>query len=65
MKKAKIDDQKLIETAVKILLEKLGPVETSRFLSLQNHEKHDAVKRHHNWQAGLQKEEFFKEIFGN
>ena len=34
MKKIMDDNQKLVEKAVNILLEKLGPVEASRFLAM-------------------------------
>jgi len=49
---------------VGILMDKLGPVETSRFLAMHQAGKLDSVKRHHRWQSELDKEDFFKEIFG-
>jgi hypothetical protein len=57
------DNQKLIELAVGALLDKLGPVETNRFLSLNSQSRMDSVKRHHNWQSKLDKEEFFAKVF--
>ena len=45
-------------------MDKLGPVETSRFLAMHQAGKLDSVKRHHLWQSELDKEDFFKEIFG-
>jgi len=64
MKKKIIDNNsELIEKAVGILMDKLGPIETNRFLSLHQAGRIDSVKRHKIWQEQLNKEDFFKEIF--
>ena len=63
MKKIMDDNQKLVLKAVDILMDKLGPVEASRFLAMHQAGKLDSVKRHRLWQAELDKEDFFKEIF--
>ena len=57
------DNNELIQKAVSILLEKLGPADTNRFLTILPHERMDSVKRHQTWQASLNKKAFFKEIF--
>ena len=60
---ATMSDEQLVEKAVSVLVREIGPVETGRFLSMP-HQKHlDSVKRHHKWQAGLDKEEFFSKLF--
>ncbi len=38
-------------------------LETSRFLSIAGKRRMESVKRHHQWQAKLDKEKLFKEIF--
>lgn len=58
-----IDEDKLVEKAIKILMEHLGPVETKRFLSLTPKKRMDSIKRHRLWQARLDKKSFFDEIF--
>lgn len=58
-----IKEEELLKEAIKILLEKLGPVETNRFLSLPVQKRVESVKRHHLWQAILDKEKFYSEIF--
>lgn len=58
-----INEEELFNRAIKILTEKLGPVETSRFLSIVNQKRTESVKRHQLWQSKLNKEKLFKEIF--
>jgi hypothetical protein len=57
-------EDQLIKDAIDILMEKLGPVETSRFLSLPAKKRVESLKRHHAWQAALDKDTFFKGVFG-
>lgn len=63
--KAKVfsDEEKLITKAVDVLFKELGPVEASRFLSLPKSKRMDSVKRHRLWQAQLQPEGFFDDVF--
>jgi len=62
MKKSQyINEDQLIKKAIDILMEKLGPVETSRFLTKKRIE---SVKRHRLWQSRLDKDFFFKKVFG-
>ena len=58
-----INEEQLISKAVDALISKLGPVETNRFLSLMKKKRVESVKRHHQWQAKLNKEQFFETIF--
>lgn len=57
------DEEQLITKAVDILIKELGPVEASRFLSLPKKKRTESVKRHRQWQARLQQEEFFDRVF--
>jgi hypothetical protein len=59
-----IPEDQLISRAIDVLIERLGPVETSRFLTLPRQQRLESVKRHHQWQATLQKDAFFDTIFG-
>ena len=59
-----MDEEKLVTTAVDVLIERLGAVEASRFLSLPKKKRVESVKRHLMWQSKLEKNEFFKKVFG-
>ena len=66
MKKSKlISQEKLLEQGIEILLDRLGPVETNRFMSIPHKKQIESVKRYHQWQSKLEKESFFDEIFGS
>jgi hypothetical protein len=60
-----ISEDKLLQQVIEILLEKLGPVETNRFLSLPAKKRMESVKRHQMWQSKLDKNKFFNDVFGN
>jgi len=62
-KSAFINEEQLISRAIDALVSKLGPVETHRFLSLMKKKGVDPVKRHHQWQAKLNKKQFMEAIF--
>ncbi|MCD6129969.1 MAG: hypothetical protein J7J10_03340 [Deltaproteobacteria bacterium] len=65
MKAAKyIDEDTLIEESIKALMEKIGPVETIRFMNIPRKKRIESVKRHREWQKLLDKDKFFEEIFG-
>ena len=66
MKQSKflIEDM-LIQQVIDVLMDKLGPVETMRFLSLPVKKKVESVKRHRIWQSKLEKDKFFNAVFGN
>jgi hypothetical protein len=56
-------EEQLITKAINLLMEKLGPVETSRFLSLPREKRIESVKRHRLWQSRLVKDELFAKVF--
>ena len=66
MKAAKyMDENMLIKRSIDILIDNLGPVETIRFLNLPRKKRIESVKRHRKWQKTLDKDKFFREVFGN
>jgi hypothetical protein len=60
-----LSEEALVQRAIEVLLETLGPVETLRFLALPVKQRTESVKRHREWQAQLEKEPFFNEVFGD
>lgn len=58
-----IKEDKLLTQGIDILMEKLGPIETNRFLSLPLQKRIESVKRHQKWQLALKKEKFFGDVF--
>lgn len=58
-----LNEETLIQRAIEVLMETLGPVETARFLSLSEKQRIESVKRHRAWQSQLEKEQFFNEVF--
>ena len=60
-----IKDEKLLKQGVDILMEKLGPIETSRFLSFPPQKRIESVKRHQKWQSKLDKNKFLDDLFGS
>ncbi len=59
-----LSEEQLIRQAMDILIEKLGILNATRFLALKQQNKLDAVARHQEWQAHLNKDQFFQQIFG-
>ncbi len=59
-----MDEEAVIEKAVKVLMEELGPVETIRFINLPKRKRLESVRRHREWQKTLNKDGLFNEIFG-
>ncbi len=59
-----LQEEEMIRRAVQALLETLGPIETSRFLTLPRTPRLESVLRHQVWQEGLDKEQFFDQVFG-
>jgi len=53
----------LIRQATDALVDKLGIMEATRFLTLKHQGGLESVERHQLWQSGLNKEEFFDEVF--
>jgi transposase-like protein len=59
-----MDENTLIKKSIKLLMDKMGPVETIRFLNIPREKRIETIKRHREWQKNLDKDEFFNEIFG-
>lgn len=59
-----LSEGQLIKQAIDVLMEKLGPVETNRFLSLPAEKRVESLKRHRIWQSKLDKDIFFEDVFG-
>lgn len=58
-----LTEEKNIQRALGALMKALGPVETIRFLTLPRQRRLDAVRRHRQWQAKLNKQQFFGDVF--
>jgi hypothetical protein len=59
-----LKDEEVIERGVAALIKALGPIETSHFFHLQREGRVESVKRHRRWQAGLDQDQFFDQVFG-
>jgi hypothetical protein len=57
-------EEEMVNRALDALMSALGPVEATRFLTLPRKRILDSVARHHHWQAGLDKDRFFDQVFG-
>ena len=60
-----IKDEKLLKQGVDILMEKLGTIETSRFLSFTPQKWIESVKRHQSGNPNSSKKEFLNNSFGS
>ena len=60
-----MNEEQLIKKAVQVLVREFGSVEASRFLSIPQHKREDSLKHHETWQKGLNKEEFFNDVFSD
>lgn len=60
-----ISEENLFKKAVDILMDKLGPVETTRFLAMPAKKRMESVKRHRLWQGKLDKNKFFSDVFSD
>ena len=58
-----LTEEQLIHQATDALIDKLGLMEATRFLSLKHQGRLESVERHRLWQSGLDKQEFFDEVF--
>jgi len=59
-----MNEDKVLEKGIEVLMKELGPVETVRFLNIPRDKRIESVKRHRDWQKSLNTDEFVKEIFG-
>lgn len=60
-----LPEEELVRRGVEALVQALGPVETTRFLTLTPQRRLDVVQRHRQWQDTLVKEQVFDEVFGD
>jgi hypothetical protein len=58
-----MDENTLIRKSIEVLMEKIGPVETIRFINIPRKKRLESVRRHREWQKMLDKEKFFDEVF--
>ena len=56
-------EEQLIRQATDALIDNLGIMEATRFLTLKHQGRLESVERHQLWQNGLDKEEFLDEVF--
>jgi hypothetical protein len=59
-----LKEEELVERAVSALLKALGPAETANFLKLRREGRLESVRQHRRWQATLEQEKFFDQVFG-
>jgi hypothetical protein len=59
-----LPEEKMIRRALEALMAALGPVETVRFLTLPRQRRLESVRRHRQWQANLDQEQFFDQVLG-
>ena len=60
-----MSEEELVQKAIQLLMQELGPVETSRFINLPRKKRVESVKRHREWQKTLDKDTFFNSVFGS
>ena len=59
-----MDEDTLIKRSIEILMERIGLLETIRFINIPRKKRIESVRRHREWQKKLDKERFFNEVFG-
>ncbi len=59
-----LPEDTVIRRGLEALMAALGPVETARFLNLPRSRYADYVQWHQQWQARLDPQHFFDEVFG-
>ena len=59
-----LPEDEMIQQAMKALFAALGPVEATRFLTLPRRQRLDSLTRHQQWQARLDTQQFFDQVFG-
>ena len=58
-----MDEEVMVQKAIKVLIDELGPIEANRFISMPRKKRIESVKRHRQWQKQLDKEDFFDRVF--
>jgi hypothetical protein len=56
-------EEQLIRQATDALINNLGLMEATRFLTINRQSRQESVDRHRMWQSGLDKSAFFDEVF--
>ena len=59
-----LSEDELVQRGLDALMKALGPIETMRFLALPRGPRLESVKRHRQWQAALDRQSFFDQVFG-
>ena len=59
-----LPEEDMVHRALDALMDALGPVEMTRFITLPRRRLLDSVRRHRQWQASLDKDWFFDQVFG-
>ena len=59
-----LQEDEMVRRAIAALMDRLGPIETARFLTLPHARRMNAVLRHRKWQASLDRDRFFDQVFG-
>ena len=59
-----LSEDELIRQALEALMKALGPIETTRFLTRPHSRRIESVQRHRQWQATLDQQTFFNQVFG-
>jgi hypothetical protein len=60
-----MDEEVVIKKGIDALVKALGPVEAMRFLCLPKQKRVESVKRHREWQKGLNEQNFYDEVFAD
>jgi hypothetical protein len=58
-----LQEDEMIRRAIHALIDQLGPIETARFLALPRQRRMDSIRRHRQWQANLDKDRFYAQVF--
>ena len=58
-----MDEEVMVQKAIKVLIGELGPIEANRFISMPRKKRIESVRRHRQWQKQLDKEDFFDRVF--
>lgn len=58
-------EEQLIRLATDALIQKLGIMETIRFLALKQQGRMESVARHREWQTSLDEKSFFDDVFNS
>ena len=58
-----LNEDDLVRKAIDILIQKLGPIETARFITIPQKRRIESVRRHRQWQKQLIQDKFYDEVF--